>query len=225
MRFEFAAIYRNIREGLFALADELTPAEWATFAPATPAWTVKDLYAHLAGVAADVLVGNIVFPGTDEWTAKQVADRADLTPEQVCAEWAETGPQLEAMMDELGSGLSAAVIDVWHHDQDARNAIGHHANRSGDGLTLSLRSGNVIGPRITDAGLPPLGVSTVGYERVFGGDQAAVTVTGDAYELARAFMGRRSFDQIRAFDWSGDPDPYLPHFSVFEPRTDPLVES
>ena len=224
MRFDFAGIYREVREGMLDLADELTLKEWATLAPATPEWTVKDLYAHLAGVAADVLVGNIVFPGTDEWTAKQVGDRAEHTPQQVCEEWAETGPKLEALMDELGAGLSAAAIDVWHHDQDARNAIGHHANRSGDGLTLALRSGNVIGPKVEDAGLPALGVSTEGYQRVFGGEKAVVTVTGDAYELARAFMGRRSYDQIKSFDWSGDPDPYLPHFSVFAPRTTPLVE-
>lgn len=224
MRFDFAAIYRQVREGLLDLADDLSAEEWATLAPATPEWTVKDLYAHLAGVAADVLVGNIVFPGTDEWTAKQVGDRADHSPQQVCDEWAETGPELEAKMEELGTALSAAVIDIWHHDQDARNAIGHYANRTGDGLVLALRSGNVIGPKIEEAGLPALGVSTDGYDRVFGGDEPAVTVSGDAYELARAFMGRRSFAQIKSFDWSGDPDPYLPHFSVFEPRSDALVE-
>ena len=47
-----------------------------------------------------MLAGNVVFPGTDEWTAKQVGDRTDLSPEQVCAEWAEVGPELEARMDE-----------------------------------------------------------------------------------------------------------------------------
>jgi len=224
MTFDFAATYREVREGMLALAPDLTDEEWATLAPATPEWTVKDLYAHLVGVASDVLVGNIVFPGTDEWTAKQVGDRAADTPEQVCAEWAQIGPELEARITELGSTLSATVIDVWHHDQDARNAIGHHANRTGEGLRLALRSGNLMGPKIETAGLPALAVSSEGYERLFGGEEAAVSVSGDPYEMARSFMGRRSFDQIRDFDWTGDPEPYLPHFSVFPPRPDPLVE-
>ena len=224
MSFDFAATYRDIREGLLALAPGLTADEWATLAPATPEWTVKDLSAHLAGVAADGLVGNVVFPGTDEWTAKQVADRGADSADQVCAEWAQTGPELEARIDELGPALSATVIDVWHHDQDARNAIDHHANRTGEGLRVALRSGNAIGPKLKAAGLPTLAVHTEGYERLFGEGQAEATVTADPYELARAFMGRRSFDQIRSFDWTGDPEPYLASFSVFSPRPDPLVE-
>lgn len=224
MSFAFAAIYRDIREGLLDMAGDLSHEEWATTAPATPAWTVKDLYAHLAGVAADVLAGNAVYPGTDEWTAKQVGDRSPLSPKEICAEWRSTGEQLEALMDQLGPALSAPVIDVWHHDQDARNAIGRHANRTGEALRLALRSGNAMGPKIEQAGLSALAVTTEGYERLFGQGHPAVSVSGDPYELARAFMGRRSLDQIRGFAWSGDPEPYLPHFSVFEPRPDPLVE-
>jgi uncharacterized protein (TIGR03083 family) len=224
MSFAFAATYRDIREGLLDLAGELSPEEWATIAPATPAWTVKDLYSHLAGVAADVLAGNAVYPGTDEWTAKQVGDRSRLAPKQVCDEWRMSGERLEMLMDQLGSALSAPVIDVWHHDQDARNAIGRHANRTGEGLRLALRSGNAMGPKIEAAGLPALAVRTEGYDRVFGAGGAQVSVTGDPYEMARAFMGRRSIAQIRGFEWSGDPEPYLPHFSVFDPRPDPLVE-
>lgn len=224
MSFDFAATYREIREGMLALAPGLTDEEWATLAPATPEWTVKDLYAHLTGVAADVLIGSVVFPGTDEWTAKQVGDRAAETPEQVCAEWAQIGPELESRIAELGPTLSATVIDVWHHDQDARNAVGHHANRTGEGLRLALRSGNLMGPKIEAAALPALAVSSEGYERLFGQGEARVSVAGDPYEMARSFMGRRSFDQIRSFDWTGDPEPYLEHFSVFPPRSDPLVE-
>lgn len=224
MSFDFAATYRELREGLLALAPQLTADEWATLAPAAPEWTVKDLYAHLAGVAADVLVGNIVFPGTDEWTAKQVGDRAGDSPEAVCAEWAKSGAELEARIDQLGPALSATVIDVWHHDQDARNAIDHHDNRTGEGLRLALRSGNAIGPKLEAAGLPTLAVGTEGYDRLFGEGEPEATVSGDPYELARAFMGRRSFQQIRGFDWTGDPEPYLGSFSVFPPRDTDLIE-
>ena len=224
MTFDFAEIYRDIRTGLLRLAKDLSPTEWETLAPATPEWTVKDLYAHLTGVATDVLAGNFMSPGTDEWTAKQVGDRSGHTPTQVCAEWDEVGPELEDLLDREGTASSSVVIDVWHHDQDARNAIGHHANRTGGGLLLALRSGNVMGAKIQAAGLPTLRVTTEGYDRVFGEGDPAAAVSGDPYEMARAFMGRRSFDQIKGFDWTGNADAYLPHFSVFESRTDALVE-
>jgi len=51
-----------------------------------------------------------------------------------------------------------------------------------------------------------------------------VTVHGDSFEITRALFGRRSLDQIAAFDWSADPTPYLPHFSFFVPRETALVE-
>jgi hypothetical protein len=31
-------------------------------------------------------------------------------------------------------------------------------------------------------------------------------------------------DQIAELEWSGDPAPYLPLFSVFAPRETPLIE-
>jgi uncharacterized protein (TIGR03083 family) len=224
MSFDFAGIYRGTRQGLLALAEDLTPNEWETLAPATPEWTVKDLFAHVTGVAADLLAGNLEVVGSDEWTARQVAERSPLSPEEICAEWASTGPQVEARLADIGGALSSTVIDIWHHDQDARNAISHQANRSGEGLRLALRAGNAIGPKVEASGLPALTVATEGYDRLFGDGEPVSSVTGDAYELARAFMGRRSLAQIRSFDWTGDPEPYLPHFGVFEPRPDPLVE-
>jgi hypothetical protein len=38
------------------------------------------------------------------------------------------------------------------------------------------------------------------------------------FELFRALSGRRSLDQIRAYDWTVDPEPYLPAFQ-FGPFT------
>lgn len=51
-----------------------------------------------------------------------------------------------------------------------------------------------------------------------------MTVRTDPFELLRAYAGRRSPDQIRAWEWSGDPEPYLPLLSPFGLRPDPLVE-
>jgi len=45
--------------------------------PATPEWTVKDVVAHLAGVCADILAGNLEGLTTEPWTAAQVEARRD----------------------------------------------------------------------------------------------------------------------------------------------------
>ncbi|MGH2758175.1 MAG: hypothetical protein ACRDKJ_01280, partial [Actinomycetota bacterium] len=50
------------------------------------------------------------------------------------------------------------------------------------------------------------------------------TTVTDPFELLRAYGGRRSPDQIRSWDWSGDPEPYLPLVSPFGLRADELVE-
>jgi hypothetical protein len=53
-----------------------------------------------------------------------------------------------------------------------------------------------------------------------------LTLTVDPFELGRALSGRRSVDQIRAFDWSADPGPHLAAFTwgPFTVRETPLVE-
>jgi hypothetical protein len=39
-----------------------------------------------------------------------------------------------------------------------------------------------------------------------------------------SFSGRRSTRQIRAMDWTGDPEPYLPLIPAYGERTDPITE-
>ena len=41
--------------------------------PLSPAWTVRDVAAHVCGINADVVSGNLAGLGTDDWTAAQVA--------------------------------------------------------------------------------------------------------------------------------------------------------
>jgi hypothetical protein len=36
--------------------------------------------------------------------------------------------------------------------------------------------------------------------------------------------GRRSPDQIRAYDWNGDPEPFVDLFYIYGVRKEPLVE-
>ena len=67
MRHPLADTYAEGRERLLQLAAELSDAEAATRSTACPEWSVKDIYAHLAGIATDILAGNTIAMSTFEF--------------------------------------------------------------------------------------------------------------------------------------------------------------
>lgn len=224
MSFNFPAIYRSHREALTALVLGLDDQTLASKVPATPLWEVKDAFAHVTGVASDFTKGRLDGATTDPWTQRQVAERSDRTVSEVAAEWSDLGPIIEAMLQASGRAMSAMVMDVVMHHYDVMGAAGIRPANNDEGLRLCLRASNAIAPRLDAADLPALRIQTEGFDRVLGTGPEGVAVRGDAFEITRSLFGRRSLDQIAAFDWSGDPTPYLPHFSFFTPRATPLVE-
>jgi hypothetical protein len=72
--------------------------------------------------------------------------------------------------------------------------------------------------------LPALRLRTGDREWVVGDGIPQATVTAPPFDLLRALSGRRSLDQIRAFSWEGDPEPYLEVFSPFDPPTEAVIE-
>src|SRR5438132_399041 len=65
--------------------------------PTCPRWTVHDVVAHLTGVCADILTGNLEGVATDPWTEAQVSSRKNRTMAELVEEWNELGPQVEAI--------------------------------------------------------------------------------------------------------------------------------
>lgn len=224
MSFDFPAIYRSTRERLSSVVVELDGETLRTPVPATPLWTVQDVIAHVTGVASDIVAGRMDGAVSDAWTQRQVDERRGRSVDEIVEEWAEFGLLVESMLDDVGPPMSATVMDVWMHEQDVYGALQTPGHRGGEGLRLCLRAANAIGPRLDAASLPALHLHTDGYDRVVGTGQPGVAVGGDAFEIARALFGRRSLRQIAAFNWTGDPAPYLQHFSVFESRETDLTE-
>lgn len=222
--FDIAGSYRETRLRLLDLAPLLTTEQLATRTPTCPDWTVKDIYGHLAGLAVEVADGRIEDRGSPERTAGQVAARRDRRIDEVCAEWAEVGGTVETMMRATGRALTALAIDAWTHEQDLANAAGVHSGRDGSGLPLAMNSAWALKAKIRSAGLPPLRVVSDGVDWVIGDGEPGAVLRLDPYELARAFMARRSLDQLAAYDWQGDPAPYVPLIPVFEPPAHDIVE-
>ena len=224
MSFDFPAIYRSNRERFTALVTGLDDRTLASIVPATPLWTVKDTFAHVTGVASDLTTGRLDNATSEPWTQRHVDERSDRTVADIAAEWSELGPTVEALLEASGRAMSAMVMDVVMHHCDVLGALGMRPPRDDEGLRLCLRASNAIAPRLDTADLPALRIQTEGFDRVLGTREEGITVRGDSFEITRALFGRRSLSQIAAFEWSADPAPYLPHFSFFTPREDPLVE-
>lgn len=220
---DLAAIYRESRERLSELAGGLSEEQRATTVPACPAWSVKDLYAHLAGIAADLAAGTLERAGTDEETARQVAERSGMSLEEILAEWSQTGPAVESIL-ESAPMLGTPVIDLWTHEQDLRGALGLEGHRGGGGLTLTQKAASQIKHRVRAAGLPAIRAIVGDDDRILGDGEPGITVRAEPYEWARVVMGRRSRAQMAALDWDGDPGPYLDLLTVFSPPETDLVD-
>jgi uncharacterized protein (TIGR03083 family) len=209
------AVYAAGRDRLCELAGALDTAAASTAVPACPAWTVKDVYAHVVGISADVVAGRVESLGSDAWTAAQVGARRDATLAEVCAEWAGLGPAIDALTAAdpfLGLRLNADLVT---HEHDIAAALGRAADRAGDAVRLGLvRYVPTFLDRVAAAGLAPVVVRCGA--RVWGAEPGAVAVEGSALDLLRSVSGRRTLHQVRTqLRWQGDPGPYLPLISAY----------
>jgi uncharacterized protein (TIGR03083 family) len=218
-----AAAYRDGRNRVLALASELAAAQAATPVAACPGWTVKDTYAHLAGVSADALSGNLDGIGTPPWTDAQVSARSGRTLSEVCQEWAGNGPLLDARLED--GGRPQIVFDVWSHEQDIRSAVGRPGGRDGPQVRLALDVGlPMFDQGWRSAGRPPLLIRHDARVTTLGQGTPEVTLEISEFELLRMLMGRRSRAQMLAYDWDGDPEPLVDHLHIFPLPPSDLVE-
>jgi uncharacterized protein (TIGR03083 family) len=235
-------LYEDTRGRIVELVEGLDDEDAAKQAPACPAWSVHDIVAHLTGNCADVVSGNVGGVATDEWTAAQVTARAGRTVPEILSEWDKVGPQVAAWADDFPGHLGVQfVADATVHEHDVRGALGRPGARDSAQLALALdflvtvvaHAGTAalgLGPLEVRAGeqrwlvgtgapptgdvdeetgaavlsthpTPPPGLAPVG------------TLTAEPFELFRALTGRRSRAQIRGFDWTVDPEPYLQMFA------------
>jgi uncharacterized protein (TIGR03083 family) len=217
---DYARCYREFRGRVRALVDGLDDDQLEMIAPATPEWRLRDIVAHLAGIPADVLAGNLEGVGTDAWTAEQVEARRDLPFAEVLRQWEEAGAAVEGLLPKFPeAAVRQMLADATTHEQDIRGALGQPGARDVDALAVGFvfMTGGVSTPLRfeTDAGTFPAGPN----------GEPIATVCAERFELFRAMTGRRTYDQIRAYEWDGEPHPDAVVVKpVFTARTVALVE-
>jgi uncharacterized protein (TIGR03083 family) len=222
-RFTASDVYRWHVARLAALAAELSDAQLKTTVPACPAWTVRDMYGHLAGVGSDIVSPDVTPSTEPERTQGHVDARADRSLDEVCAELMRNQDGVAGFLDQ--GTMAAPALDIWAHYNDIRGALA--APRTDDADVLAFALGMLAaGHRRgwSDRGHPTLRVVGEHRDWVFGEGEPTATLTAPDYELARQFMGRRSRPQLLAMDWDGDPTPYVDHLSVFPPPPTDLLD-
>lgn len=207
---ELTTAYREFRLRLTELGRSLDPAVADAKTPTCPEWSVKDVVAHMTGIAADILDGNIAEAATEPWADAQVDKRRELTLAEVLDEWDTKGPLLEELLAKVAPAIAFQFyIDAFTHEWDIRQALGtapvapdfslvaHTMPTIGDALSDRLQEQSLLPVELVLHGLP-----TDPYQFTFDGSpadrqaRAQVSIELDAFEFLRLSMGRRSLSQI-----------------------------
>jgi mycothiol maleylpyruvate isomerase-like protein len=243
---ELAAAFREIRLALSAELHDADESAWAAPIPNRPEWTVKDTVAMLAGFARALHEGHWRADYSDAWSDPDVRKRLlnafngfillrrDRSGPEILREWEEAAVHLERMMDgdePFPEGIHpfAGWTYLWAVVQNSQNiwsALKIESKlRGSEAIEMVLESAVYwLDMRLQATGAPALRIRSGDSEWVVGDGIPQATVTAPAFELFRALSGRRSIEQIRAFDWDGDPEPYLKVFSPFEAPRKAFVE-
>jgi uncharacterized protein (TIGR03083 family) len=242
---DLADVYDDVRKELTDLVTGISNDERTTPVPATPGWRVRDVIAHLAGDAACLIVGD--YPreffesfGNDaaivtlnQWTSGHVAARADWSIQDIIDEWGQSAATLTRMMrgqtpwpnDIPFFADRVLITDIGVHQHDIYGALGIARDREGPPIRIGVAGYvAVLDMRLRSDGGPALRIDAGHKDWVVGGDEPVATLRSDRFELFRALSGRRSPDQVKSYDWDGNPDPFLMYFYPYGVRTEALIE-
>jgi len=190
---DWGDLYREHVSAVSALAGGLSDDQLRSSVPASPAWTVHDVLAHLAGVCSDTVTGRTDGAPAPEWTARHVAERAELSVADLTAELRSHQDAIVATT--VDNPRPAIVWDIAVHHTDLHEALG-----------LGEPPERMWRPVV--AAVAPM---------KFGA--AAIPDDVEPYELFRALFSRRSRSQMQAWGLPLSPE-QLDELCIFGPRDD-----
>lgn len=201
---ELTQSYQALRERCVLLGRGLSADQAATMSPCCPAWSVKDLFAHLAGVPVDILEGNLEGAATEAWADAHVARRADNTLTEILDEWEATAEGLDPLLHAAAASIDPRFfLDCWTHEWDVRQALGAAA-------VPDMALPSALLPQIVDTlterdasneftpVLLQVETSEGTQELQLGTGEPAAALAVSLFEFSRLVVGRRSESQIQA---------------------------
>jgi hypothetical protein len=221
---ELGDAYRGVRLRTNDLVRTADAEALRSLAPATPAWTVHDLVAHVTGVVVDITEGRIEGVATDPWTARQVETRRDRETFDVLDEWNRHAPAIEDAIEGYGPAAFTLLADAATHEHDIRGALGTPGARNSEAMELWWYAYSHPGAGPDVEGVPAIELEVESGTIVLGHGSPVATLQTTRFNLLRAGTGRRNLAQIRAYVRRGEIDPTVLVDQRFAARTDPLVE-
>jgi uncharacterized protein (TIGR03083 family) len=213
-----ARIYQDTKERLTAMVSGLDDARLNTTVAACPAWSVRDVLAHLAATADDWARGRLTGPPTDEATAAQIVRFDGQHIPDIVAAWTDAGARLDQLAE--SRGVEPPVGDIACHEHDLRAALGRPGARDSDAVRYT--SDRLLAVLRTPV---PLRVTVEDAEYRTGPDEGVeIRLCTTRFEALRWRTGRRSRAQLAAMDWSDDPTRVLDHLYMFGPTDNDIEE-
>lgn len=205
---EYAATRARVR----ALLADATEADAATTVPACPAWQVRDVIAHVGGLAVALGSGNGPAGGdVQAWIDRLVEERRGRSLAELLDEWEAAGPSVGAVLAAMGAGGGQLVYDAVAHEHDLRHALGRPGERESSGVVACADAMSMLlGRDLAAHGLPAVRITSGGRTWDVGSGEPELAIELDPFELIRVFGSRRSVAQLRALPWQGDLERYLP---------------
>ncbi len=208
-------VYERTRREFISTIVGLQPDQLLRGVPATPAWSVVNVFAHVIGLAADLNAQR--FPPPDDiggtlWTHAQVSARQTSSVVEMVAEWDREAALFEDGLRAFGYEFgSHFVADLHAHYQDVRQALGLDPYQ--DQLTVAVALDHYVGfvdGFLTTSGWGTLDIVSETVTRRLGTvGRHTAQVTAEPFEVLRSLSGRRSAKQIRALNWHGDVEGVL----------------
>jgi uncharacterized protein (TIGR03083 family) len=214
-------LYLESQRRVVDLVGALDPASLEVLTPACPAWTVRDVLAHLAGGLASFGTESYAGVGTDAWAAEHVERRRDVPVADLLAEWQGCSVKLEGLPADHRAWLPA-VHDALSHEADIRGALGA-PGLPADALAAAFPLLQpVLRSRFRKLG--PVTVELDGQPQAFGDGEPVLMAQAPLFEFWRGAFGRRSDRQLRSWVLFGDAEAFATVLPMFPARDTDLVE-
>jgi len=156
--------------------------------PCTPAWTVRQLSAHLVGVPEDILAGRMEGVASDAWTQAQVERFGHLTLSELSDLFEASAPKIDAIIHNFPQPIiSQFVMDAVTHEQDMRSALGAPGGR--DSKAVEVGVGFFL--NLFEDTDPPL-------------FNALLNTSVSRWNVLRSLTGRRTVEQMNSLGLDGE---------------------
>ena len=185
---QVAVSYIALRAQVIDLLRSTPESSGNIVVPCTPAWTVRQLSAHLVGVPEDVLAGRMEGVTTDEWTQAQVDLYGHLSLSELADLFEASAPKIDALIHNFPQPIiSQFVMDAVTHEQDMRSALGMPGGR--DSKAVEVGVGFFL--NLFEANDPPL-------------FDALVNTRVSQWDVLRSLTGRRTVGQMNSLGLNGE---------------------